>query len=140
MKRATFLLAGIALIALTTSALAVSNGMAPPANPQIIATSPQNGAQNVSPASTTISVTFDRPMMDKSWSWAYENKETFPEVNGDPAYDATFTINTLPVKLRPDTTYVIWINTEKLKSFKSKDGVAATPFKFTFSTGKGPGS
>jgi len=110
-----------------------SNGMAPPA-PTVVSTAPENGAKEVDPNLAQISVTFSQAMADKSWSWAYESKETFPETAGSPKYDEKFTTNTLPVKLEPGKTYVIWINTEKLKNFRSKAGVPAIPYKFTFST------
>jgi len=98
-------------------------------------TQPANGATGVDPALATISVAFDREMMDNSWSWAYESKDSFPDLNGQPSYDKELKVNTLPVKLKPNTTYVIWINTSKLEGFKSKEGVPATPFKLTFTTG-----
>lgn len=119
----------------STPVMGGSTVLEPPAEPAAMCTQPNSGAKAVDPATTSISVTFDRPMKDKSWSWAYENKESFPETTGDPSYNADFTINTLPVKLKPNTTYVIWINTSKLTGFRSKSDVPATPYKLTFTTG-----
>jgi hypothetical protein len=108
--------------------------VAPPAGPVVAATQPVNGATGVDTALASISVTFDREMTDKSWSWAYESQDSFPELAGQPSYDKELKVNTLPVKLKPGTAYVIWINTSKLQGFKSKEGVPATPYKFTFTT------
>ena len=47
--------------------------------PSVVETFPVTGSTDVDPAITEISVTFDEPMTDRSWSWAYTNKEQFPE-------------------------------------------------------------
>ena len=80
--------------------------------PKIIATNPQNGAQDVDPSTRLISITFDEPMMDKSWSWCRQDEGEFPQTTGQPFYTDEETRNVLPVQLQPNTEYVIWINTE----------------------------
>ena len=102
--------------------------------PTVISTTPPNGSQDVSPDTTEISVTFSEAMMDKSWSWAYEQQDKFPQITGDPGYDASFTINTLPVILEPNKEYEIWINTSQFKNFADKAGNPATPYKLMFKT------
>lgn len=102
--------------------------------PKAINTSPENGSQNVDPSLTAIWVQFNKPMMDKSWSWAYIEKDKFPQLNGDPYYSEENTKNTLPVKLEPNHEYDIWINTDTLKNFKDKEGTPAEPFEFKFKT------
>ncbi len=102
--------------------------------PKIIDTSPENGSQNVDPTLTEISVTFDQPMLDKSWSWAYEDKDKFPKMTDDPYYTEDYTKCVLPVKLEPNKEYLIWINTTKFKNFKSKTGIPAEPFRLIFKT------
>ena len=102
--------------------------------PKVIGTNPQNGAQNVDPSLTEISVTFNEPMMDKSWSWCYEEKDKFPQMTGQPYYTENNTKNVLPVRLEPNKEYVIWINTVNFKNFKNKTGNPAEPYKFTFET------
>jgi len=42
------------------------------ASPKVIVTNPQNGATDVDPSLSKITVTFSKPMLDKSWSWSYE--------------------------------------------------------------------
>jgi len=41
---------------------------------------------------------------------------------------------TLPIRLEPNHTYVVWLNTERYKNFKSEDGEAAEPYRLTFHT------
>ena len=102
--------------------------------PTVVTTNPSNGSQDVDPGLTEISVTFSEPMMDKSWSWTYEQKEKFPVITGDPSFDGSYTINTLPVKLEPNKEYVIWINTSNSSNFVDKAGNSATPYKLAFKT------
>ena len=102
--------------------------------PTVVSTTPPNGSQDVSPDITEISVTFSEAMMDKSWSWAYEQQDKFPQITGDPGYDASFTINTLPVELEPNKEYEIWINTSQFKNFTDRVGNPATPYKLVFKT------
>ena len=102
--------------------------------PSVIATFPPNGSIDVDASIKEISVTFDEEMMDENWSWAYANKDQFPEMSGQPYYTEKFTKNILPVKLESNKEYEIWINSEKYKNFKDKAGNPAIPFMFVFKT------
>ncbi len=102
--------------------------------PTVVSTIPPNGSQDVSSDITEILVTFSEAMMDKSWSWAYEQPDKFPRITGDPSYGASFTINTLPVELEPNKEYEIWINTSQFKNFTDKAGNPAIPYKLMFKT------
>lgn len=75
--------------------------------PRIINTHPHNGARDVVPSLRENSVTFSEQMMDKSWSWCYEVRDTFPQVTGQPYYTENNTKNVLPVRLEPNKEYVI---------------------------------
>lgn len=103
--------------------------------PRVTVTVPEDGA-TVDASLTELSVTFDRPMMDGSWSWVIETGQPFPEVTGDPAY-VNDTTNVLPVTVEPATSYVVWINSPDnatLRSFKSVEGVPADATRIRFST------
>ena len=102
--------------------------------PSVIQTFPPNGSTDVDPSIDEISVTFDEEMMDGNWSWAYTNKNQFPEMSGQPYYTEKFTKNILPVKLESNKEYEIWINSETFKNFKDKAGNSATPFRCVFKT------
>lgn len=103
-------------------------------DPKVIATSPQNGEQNVDPSLMEISVTFDMPMQDNSWSWSSEDKNKFPKMRGEPYYAENYTKCVLPVKLEPQKDYVIWINSANYRNFRSKTGIPVEPYKLTFRT------
>jgi hypothetical protein len=66
--------------------------------PGVVGTNPQNGMQSVDPSIKEISVAFNEQMMDKSWSWCYEERETFPQMTGAPYYSENNTKNMLPVE------------------------------------------
>ena len=104
--------------------------------PKVTATNPVNNAASVDPSLTMIMVTFSKPMMDKSWSWSYEDKDSFPQVTGQPYYTDNGVTCVLPVKLEPGRRYVIWINTEKFTNFRDKSGNPAAPYKLAFTTGR----
>ena len=101
--------------------------------PVVIRTSPENYSIYVNPNATEISVTFNKEMADKSWSWVRWNY-TFPEITGEISYDKTKTTCTLPVKLEPGKAYLLRINAGQYSSFMTADGVKAQPFVFVFST------
>ena len=103
-------------------------------SPRAISTSPQNGDPKVDPSLKQISVTFNVPMMDGSWSWADGGEDKFPQTTSQPYYTKNNTKNILPVKLEPNKEYVVWVNTASHKDFKDKNGNPATPYRFSFKT------
>ncbi len=102
--------------------------------PNVIETFPISGSVDIDPSITEISVTFDEPMTDGNWSWAYSNKSMFPEMSGQPYYQPGLTKNILPVKLESNKEYEIWVNSEKFNNFKDQSGNPAIPFRFIFKT------
>ena len=102
--------------------------------PRVIATNPKNGSAEVDPSLSRITVTFNKPMLDKSWSWSYEDKDSFPQTAGEPSYTENGTTCVLPVKLEPGKRYVIWINTARFKNFKDRNGNAVEPYRLVFTT------
>ena len=48
--------------------------------PNVVETFPASGRIDVDPSITEITVTFDEAMKDGSWSWAYSDKNKFPEM------------------------------------------------------------
>ena len=102
--------------------------------PNVVETFPASGRIDVDPSITEITVTFDEAMKDGSWSWAYSDKNKFPEMTGQPYYKPGHKINVLPVKLESRKEYEIWINSEKFKNFKDQSGNSAIPFRLVFKT------
>lgn len=105
--------------------------------PSVVSTSPANGETQVEAGLVEISVTFNEEMMDGNWSWVYEDRNTFPQMTGQPRYEHDGTRNVLPVRLEPDKEYVIWVNQSGFQNFKDKAGNAAEPYRFTFTTSPG---
>lgn len=103
-------------------------------SPKVISTNPKNDASGVDPSLSKITVTFDKPMLDKGWSWSYEEKDSFPQTTGQPSYTDNGTTCMLPVKLEPGKRYVIWINTARFRNFKDRSGNAAEPYRLVFTT------
>lgn len=111
------------------------------AAPRIVETTPAAFTNDVDPSLNKITVTFDRPMMDKSWSFTAGDKtfsektgSMFPERTGDIAYDATRTTCTMPVKLQPGKVYWVGVNSPQHQGFKSESGTAARPYQILFAT------
>ena len=108
--------------------------------PEVVTTVPANNDQSVDPSLSALSVTFDEPMKDGNWSWAYTTKETFPEMTGQPHYEEGYMKNVLPVRLEPNKAYEVWLNSSKFKNFKDKAGNPLAPYKLVFRTrSNGPG-
>jgi hypothetical protein len=101
--------------------------------PVVIRTQPATLTDNVDPALDKITVTFDRKMMDESWSWT-GGGETFPKIAGKISYDPTFTTCTLPVTLEPGHVYRIGINSPSHRNFRSAEGQPAPWSQIVFAT------
>ncbi len=102
--------------------------------PKVVGTVPANGDRSVDPSLSAMSVTFNEPMRDGNWSWAYTTKETFPETTGQPRYEDNYTRNVLPVRLEPNKEYEVWINSAKFTGFKDQAGNSSRPYKLVFKT------
>jgi hypothetical protein len=106
--------------------------------PSVVKTVPQAGETNVNPNLTEVRATFSKDMITKEmWSWCYQTPETFPEIDKTKIrfLDDKRTC-VLPVKLKPEKTYVIWINSQKFNHFKDTGGNSAVPYLLVFQTGK----
>ena len=55
---------------------------------------------------------------------------------GDIAYNKGNKTCVLPVKLKPGTTYAVWINSAQFGNFKDADGKSAVPYLLVFQTKK----
>jgi hypothetical protein len=105
--------------------------------PVVVDTTPESGDMNVDPTLTEIQVTFSKDMMtEEMWAWVQESPDTFPGTRGEPHYLDDKRTCVLPVALEPEKSYVVWINSERFDSFRSADGIAATPYKIEFRTRK----
>jgi len=101
--------------------------------PNIIRTYPAAFANDVPASLRKITVTFDRRMKDRTWSWT-GGGETFPEIAGDIHYDTGKKTCTLPCKLEPGKVYWVGINSPNHKNFKSTDNIPAKRYVILFAT------
>jgi Big-like domain-containing protein len=105
--------------------------------PSVVKTVPQSGDAAVDPALKEISVTFNKDMMtNQMWSWCMQTPETFPEFDKNGIRYTNKRTCVMPVKLQPGRTYVIWINSQKFKSFKDTENNSAVPYLLVFETKK----
>ena len=101
--------------------------------PRVVAFDPPLGATEVDPLRTTLAVTFDRVMDREGWAWVIEEKSTAPDI-GESSWDAAVRTNSVPVRLEPGKSYVVWINSPQYSYFKDPLGRAATPVRWSFAT------
>ena len=101
--------------------------------PKLVKTNPAAFANDVSPELGKITVTFDRPMQDGSWSWT-GGGDTFPKGDGKISYDDARTTCTMPVKLEPGKVYWVGINSPSHRNFKSVERVPARRYVILFAT------
>lgn len=103
------------------------------APPVVIETFPAADALDVDPTTKEIRVTFSKLMMDESWSWC-ETEFPFPESIGPIRFADDGKTCVMPVKLEPDTEYVVRLNTPRHGNFKDTYGRSAEPFLLCFKT------
>lgn len=102
--------------------------------PVVLGTIPRAGDTNVDPNLGEISVMFDKEMKDKSWSWAQVDPKHFPTLVDQPKFLEDNRTCVVSVKLKPSTTYAIWLNSAQFKNFKGKNGSPAVPYLLAFKT------
>jgi len=125
----------VASVAVTGEQLAVSVKSMPPS---VVKTVPQAGEVGVDPSLREVSVTFSKDMLtEQMWSWAMNDRKTFPDIDADKIHflkDRRTCV--LPVKLKPEKTYVIWVNSQKYNAFRDTENNPAVPYLLVFQTGK----
>jgi len=104
--------------------------------PVVVSTYPKSGDPSVDPSVKEIRVTFSKDMMtEEMWSWVIVTKELFPPIAGDVHFLKDKRTCVLPVKLEPNKTYAMWINSQNHNSFKDTSNNAAVPYLLVFQTG-----
>ena len=100
----------------------------------VVKTVPESGSKNVTPGEAEIKVTFSKEMMDGSWSWSTAWQGSSPEMLGKPKYENDGKTCVLKVKLEPNKAYGYWLNSEKFRNFKDRQGRASVPYLLVFET------
>jgi len=106
------------------------------AQPVVVKTIPEAGSATVDAVGTTgLRVTFSKEMNTGSWSWCnLPDKIGYPETTGKPRYLEDKRTCVLPVKLKPGTTYAVWINTQHTRNFMDTKRQPAAPYLLVFKT------
>ncbi|NLX20049.1 MAG: Ig-like domain-containing protein [Phycisphaerae bacterium] len=106
------------------------------AAPNVVRSSPPDGAGDVDPTTAQIVVVFDTAMKTDSYSLLQVADNAFPEMLGDEPIrftdDRTLTVR---VKLAPGTAYAFALNSERRRGFKGSDGTPLIPTIIRFTTG-----
>jgi hypothetical protein len=106
---------------------------AAPGAPKVVETVPAALADDVDPSLDKMSVTFNQPMMDRSWSWT-GGGETFPKMTGRPQYDDAKTTCSVGVALEAGKVYWVGVNSPSHRNFKNARRVAAARYVILFAT------
>lgn len=101
--------------------------------PKIISTIPAVGDTIVNPETEYFVVTFDREMTDRAWSFCPGSK-AFPQIEGSPSYENGNKVLKLKMKLKPNTEYEFWLNSESALGFRSKESIPLFPVQVKFKT------
>ena len=104
------------------------------APPVVVRAAPESGTDGVDSWLAEIRVTYSKDMMDGTWSWSTWGQGTFPDLTGKPHYLDDKRTCVLPVKLKPDRTYAIWLNSNNFGNFKDAAGHSAVPYLLIFKT------
>lgn len=104
--------------------------------PVVVSTTPQAGDLKVDPRTTEIRATFSKTMANGNWAFVRATAaDNFPTVTGNARYLEDGRTVVLPVKLSPNTTYVIWLNDGKQhNSFMDTNKNRALPYLLVFKT------
>ncbi len=106
--------------------------------PRILCSVPANGEDNVDPATSEVTVTFDRDM-GGGMSWTGGPPEMPDVPPGARAQWRDSRTCVLPVQLQSGRRYRVGINAPSFKNFRSTEGIPAEPMAILFTTGGAPG-
>lgn len=104
--------------------------------PVVVQMTPSNGAEGVSPETRELRVTFSRPM-GPGFSWTGGGPEYPERPEGlSPRWSDDRRTCTLPVRLAPNRSYRLGLNSPSHNNFRSEAGVPLVPISYSFRTGE----
>ena len=121
--------------ALSVAALNRREAVPPQTNapPRVVATSPAAGAI-IRPGPFLLTVTFDQPMVDGSYSYTQTSPESFPHCVMKPALSRDARTFTVRCTAAPGRNYEIWFNRPPYMNFRGLNGISSEPFQLLFRT------
>ena len=105
------------------------------ASPKIVSTVPTSGSV-IRSGPFVLSVTFDRPMLDRSYSFVQTSSETYPQCDNRPLRSADGRTFSMQCTATAGRRYEIGFNRPPYMNFKSAAGEPATPSTITFSSAR----
>lgn len=134
------LMIGVAMILVAVAAFALSSSKheaaappAPNAPPRVVATSPVRGA-TIAPGPFLLTVTFDQPMTDGSYSYTRSSPETYPDCAYPPRLSRDGRTFTARCTAAADRHYEIWFNRPPYMNFRGLNGLSSEPYQLLFGT------
>lgn len=134
-RSAVWFVGGMLTMFLLVAAAAVAafhTGSEPTAGapPTVVETSPKPGA-TIMPGRVFVSVTYDRPMMAGSASFAGP-ADLAPQTCGTPEQSKDGRTYRMCYIAAPGHAYEIWFNREPYMHFQSTEGIPAKPYRLAF--------
>ena len=99
--------------------------------PTVVRTNPPANAV-VAPGPFTLSVTFDQPMAEGSFSFVQKSSETFPNCAFPAVLSSDKRTFTVRCMAEPGRSYEIWFNSPPYMNFKAVNGTPAQPHQLLF--------
>lgn len=103
------------------------------APPRVVSTSPADGS-TIAPGPFNLTVRFDRPMQDRSYSFVQVSADTFPDCSPNAQISADGRAYTMKCTAPAGRNYEVWFNRPPYMNFRSRDGLSAQPHRIRFKT------
>lgn len=101
--------------------------------PRVVSTSPADGS-TMAPGPFNLTVRFDRPMQDRSYSFVQVSADTFPDCSPKAQLSADGRAYTMKCTAPAGRSYEVWFNRPPYMNFRSRDGQSAQPHRIRFRT------
>ena len=99
--------------------------------PNVVSTSPADGS-TISSGPFDLTVKFDRPMREGSYSFVQISPETFPDCRLGARMSPDRRSYTMRCSAAAGRDYEVWFNRPPYMNFKSTNGVSAQPHRIRF--------
>ena len=99
--------------------------------PNVVSTSPADGS-TISSGPFDLTIRFDRPMLEGSYSFVQISPETFPDCRPGAQMSPDRRSYTMRCTVAAGRDYEVWFNRPPYVNFKSTNGVSAQPHRIRF--------
>ncbi|HEU4960321.1 MAG TPA: LuxR C-terminal-related transcriptional regulator [Sphingomonas sp.] len=132
-SRLAFYLVGTVVMIFLAATAFVLWMQRPPADPHphVVSTYPAEGSV-IAPGAFTLTVTFDRPMLEGSMSYTRSSADTQVDCRFPATLSADRRTFTVQCSAAPGRRYEVWFNREPYMNFRSAEGVSSRPYRLRF--------